>query len=286
MRTPLLEGGGAEVWASVQVASLHCRTTVDVREFKAPVVKDEQKHLVVTEMCLEVRVHACIAARDAGCRILSAAFMISLGDWCSFVDQHHHQSPPPRSLLSIQLHQRSHPILALLAEAFLTNQDIIVPPFQPATVEMIAKMLALLPTATLSGLLRGAVALPLLSYAVGGPHMCCKSETEPPKRRKVEIIHRRSQPKQPPTHTCIHPPCSVGSMFSSHVHRLCIFIIAIIIIFIIIIIIIRRGPGRAAQATQVLCGNAFSQQLRSVLGWTELCHKVRNSGPRNPNHAR
>ena len=87
--------GKGEVWASVQVAFLHCRTTVDVREFKAPVIKDDQTHIVVTEMCLEARAHACIVARDAGCCKLSAAFMISLGDWCSFVDQHHHHHRPP-----------------------------------------------------------------------------------------------------------------------------------------------------------------------------------------------
>ena len=157
--------------------------------------------------------------------------------------------PPPAPSSPSKLHQRSHPIFALLAEAFLTNHDVIVPPFQPATVEMIAKMLALLPTATLSGLLRGAVALPLLSYAVRGPRMCCKSETEPPKGTQGWDQSSKIPAKTTPhTHTCIHPLCSVVSMFPSHVHRPCIFIITIIIF--IIIIIIRRGSGRAAQATQ------------------------------------
>ena len=54
-----------------------------------------------------------------------------------------------------------------------------------------------------------------------------------------------------------------------------------------------RGPGFRS-ARQVLCGDAsrlfldhFSKHLSSVLGRTELCHKVRNPGPqiiRNENH--
>ena len=49
-----------------------------------------------------------------------------------------------------------------------------------------------------------------------------------------------------------------------------------------------RGPGFRS-ARQVLCGDAshlcldhFSKHPSSVLGRTELCHKVRNPGPQKP----
>ena len=49
-----------------------------------------------------------------------------------------------------------------------------------------------------------------------------------------------------------------------------------------------RGPGFRS-ARQVFCGDASrlfldhsSKHLSSVLGRTELCHKVRNPGPQNP----
>ena len=47
------------------------------------------------------------------------------------------------------------------------------------------------------------------------------------------------------------------------------------------------GSGRSAR--QVLCGDAsrlcldhFAKHLSSVLGLTELCHEVRNPGPKKP----
>ena len=52
-----------------------------------------------------------------------------------------------------------------------------------------------------------------------------------------------------------------------------------------------RGPGFRS-ARHVLCGDAsrlfldnFPKHLSTVLGWTELCHEVRNPGPqKTPNH--
>ena len=49
-----------------------------------------------------------------------------------------------------------------------------------------------------------------------------------------------------------------------------------------------RGPGFRF-ARHVLCGDAsrlfldnFPKHLSTVLGWTELCHEVRNPGPQKP----